>query len=70
VAVKLPPKAVLTHKFFAPLKTTDMDTEITGAENSLPEQESPKQSGKLPPIVMTSTTNPIQLQSNLKEHVK
>jgi hypothetical protein len=29
-AVKLLPKVVLTCNFFAPLRTTDMDTETTG----------------------------------------
>jgi hypothetical protein len=36
-AVKLPPKAVLTHNFFAPLRITDMDMETTAAETALPE---------------------------------
>jgi hypothetical protein len=35
-AVKLGPKAVSTRKFFAPLRTNDMDMETTGAENTLP----------------------------------
>jgi hypothetical protein len=26
-AVKLPPKAILTHKFFSPLRKTEMDME-------------------------------------------
>jgi hypothetical protein len=56
-AVKIPPKAVLTCKFFAPLRTTEMDTETTGAENTLPEQEAPRKSGRPPPIVMTSICN-------------
>jgi hypothetical protein len=30
-AVKLPPKAVLTHNFFTPLRTNDMGMETTGA---------------------------------------
>jgi hypothetical protein len=47
-----------------------MDTETAGAENALPEQEAPRKSGGPPPIVITSTTNLNQLQSNLKEHVK
>jgi hypothetical protein len=34
-AVKLPPKAVSTRNFFAPFRTTDRDTETTGAENTL-----------------------------------
>jgi hypothetical protein len=35
--VKLPRKAMLTRKFFAPLIATDMDTETTETENRLPE---------------------------------
>jgi hypothetical protein len=69
-AVKLPPKSVSTRNYCAPLRTTEMDTETTGAENTLPEQESPKNLGRPPPIVMTSTTNLIHLQSDLKELVK
>jgi hypothetical protein len=65
-AFKLPPKAVSIRNFFAPLRTTGMDTETAGAENTLPEQEAPRKSGRPPPIVMTSTTNLIQLQSDLK----
>jgi hypothetical protein len=59
-----------THNFFVPLRTTDIDTETTGAKNTLPEQGAPKISGRPPPIVMTSTTNLIQLQSDLKEYIK
>jgi hypothetical protein len=44
-AVKLLPKAVLTRNFFALLRTTFMDTETTGAENTLPEHEAPGKSG-------------------------
>jgi hypothetical protein len=33
-AVKLPLKEVSTRNFFAPLRTTDMDTETTGAGDS------------------------------------
>jgi hypothetical protein len=46
---------------FAPLRTADRDTETAGAE------EAPSMSGRPPPIFMTSTTNLIRLQSNLKE---
>jgi hypothetical protein len=59
-AVKLPPKAVSTRNFFAPLRTTNMDTETTGEENTLPGQEAPRKSGRPPPIVTTSTTNLIR----------
>jgi hypothetical protein len=69
-ALKLSPKAVLTHNFFAPFRTPDMDMETTGAENNLPEQEAPRKPGRSPPIMMASTTNLIRLQSYLKGHVK
>jgi hypothetical protein len=43
-AIKLPQKAASTRNYLAPLRTTDMDRETTGAENTLPEQEAPKNS--------------------------
>jgi hypothetical protein len=68
-AVKMPPKAVLLiPKSFASLRTTDMDTEATEAENTLPEQNSPRKPGRQTPIVMTSTTNLIRFQIYLKGH--
>jgi hypothetical protein len=69
-AGKLPTKAVITRNFFAPLTTNDMDIETTGAENILPEKEVPRKSGRSQPIMMTSTTNLIRLQSDFKNHVK
>jgi hypothetical protein len=36
--VKQTLKAVPTRNFYAPLKTNDMDTKTTGAENTLTEQ--------------------------------
>jgi hypothetical protein len=69
-AVKLPPKAVSIRNFFAPLRTSGMNTETAGAENTLPEQEAPRKSCRPPPIVLTSIINLIQLQSDLKEHAK
>jgi hypothetical protein len=45
-AAKVPPNALLTCNFFAPLRTTDMDMETTGAENALPEQKAPSISGR------------------------
>jgi hypothetical protein len=68
-ADKVPPKTVLTRNFFAPLRTTD-DTETIGSENTLPKLEAPSKPGRPPPIMMTSTTNLIRLQSVLKDHVK
>jgi hypothetical protein len=41
-AGKLPTKAVITRNFFAPLRTNDMDTETTAAENTLPDKEAPR----------------------------
>lgn len=41
-AVKLSQRAVLTRNFFSPLGTTDMDTDTTGAEGMVPEQEPPR----------------------------
>jgi hypothetical protein len=38
----MPPKAALTHNFFTPLRTTDMDTETAEEENMLLEQELPE----------------------------
>jgi hypothetical protein len=65
-AVKQPPKAVSTRNFFALLRTNDMNTETTGAKNTLPEQEAPRKSGRSPPIEMTSIIILILLQSYLK----
>jgi hypothetical protein len=66
VTFKLPPKAVSTCKFFAPHRTIVMDTETAGTEHILPEQEALRKSGRPPPVVMTSTTNLIQVQSDLR----
>jgi hypothetical protein len=57
---------VLTCNVFESLRTNDIDTENTGAENKVMEQEAPRKPGKPPPIMMTSTTNLIRLQSSLK----
>jgi hypothetical protein len=47
-----------------------MDMETIRAENALPEQEALSKTGRPPPIVMTSTTKLIRLQSDLKYRVK
>jgi hypothetical protein len=41
-SVKRPPNPVSIRKFFAPLRTTDMGTETTGAENTLLVQGAPR----------------------------
>jgi hypothetical protein len=68
--VMLPPKTVLTRNFFVPHRSIDVDMENTEAENILPEQEAPRKAGWPPPIMMTSTTNLIRPQSDLKHHIK
>jgi hypothetical protein len=50
-AVKLPPESVLTCTFFAPLRTTAMDTETTSEQNVLSGQEALRKSGKPQPII-------------------
>jgi hypothetical protein len=47
-----------------------MDTETAGAQNALSKQEAHGISGRPPTMVMTSTTNLIQLESDLEEHIK
>lgn len=59
-AVKLSPKLVLNHNFFATLKTTE-------TENTLLEQKALIKPGRPPPVVMTSTKNLIQFKSYLKD---
>jgi hypothetical protein len=44
---------VLTRKFFAPLRITDVDAEATGAGHAIPKQGASRKSGRPPPIVMT-----------------
>jgi hypothetical protein len=46
------------------------DNETTEAGNTLPEQETLRKPGRPPPIMMTSTTNLIRDESDLKYHVK
>jgi hypothetical protein len=68
--VKLPPKSVLTYDFFASLRTTDMNTEAAGTEDTLLKQEALRKPGRQPPIMITSMANLIRLQSNLKTKSK
>jgi hypothetical protein len=68
--VKLPLKVLLTRNILAPLRTTGVDTDTSGTENTLPEQEAPRKPGRPQPIVMTFTTNLIGAQRDLKGHVK
>jgi hypothetical protein len=47
-----------------------MDTEATGAEKTLPEQQDPRKPGRPPAIMMTSTTELSRPQNNLKSMSK
>jgi hypothetical protein len=47
-----------------------MDTGITGAVNTPPEQEAPRKPGRPPSVMTTSTTNLIRLQGDLKDQIK
>jgi hypothetical protein len=47
-----------------------MDTETTGAKNTLTDQEAPRKPGRPPPIMLTSAINLIHLQNNLEDHIQ
>jgi hypothetical protein len=69
MTIKLPPKTVVTCNFLTPLRTTNMDTDITGTENTFLEKLVPNNTYKPPPRAMTSTTHLIQFQRDLKDHM-
>jgi hypothetical protein len=58
--------------FFAPLRNPEMDIEhpveegFTQKPDGVPQQESSNRAGRPPPIVLSSTTNQIHLQRQLK----
>jgi hypothetical protein len=52
---------VATKNFFAPLRTTNMDTDAPGTESSATEETFPGKVSRPPPIVLTSAINLIQL---------
>jgi hypothetical protein len=62
-------KVVLICNFLRLSELLTWTRETTAAENNVPEQEAPRKSGRPPPIVMTSTTNLILRQSDLKENL-
>jgi hypothetical protein len=66
-----------THNFFAPLGTTGKElepTEDTSDQTDGEQQQPPpppnSQRGRLPPIILTSAINLIQLQKQLKGLVR
>jgi hypothetical protein len=68
--VSYPPKTVVTRNFFAPLRVAEMDTESSTTEGSPYEESAVGKRGRPPPIVLTSATNLIQLQKQLKNVVE
>jgi hypothetical protein len=64
------PAKVTTRNFFAPLRTTNMDTDSSGSETIPQEEAVPAKTCRPPPIILTSATNLIQLQKQLKNVVK
>jgi hypothetical protein len=69
-AKSTPAKEVATRNFFAPLRTTTMDTDSSVTEATTPEEAVPGKAGGPPPIILTSDTNLIQLQRQLKTVAK
>jgi hypothetical protein len=63
-------KVVVTQNFIALLQMTDIDTNTIGTEAMPLAEAVPGKTGRLPPVVLTTTTNLSQLQKQLKGLVK
>jgi hypothetical protein len=50
---------------FAPFRAEGMDSDASGTEATSNEKAIPGKTGRPPPIVLTSTTNMIQLQKQM-----
>jgi hypothetical protein len=57
---------VATKNFFASLQTNNMDTDAPDTESTTTEKAVQEKLGRPPPIVLTSASNLIQLQKQLK----
>jgi hypothetical protein len=64
------PAKVTTRNFIAPLRTTNMDTDSSGSETTPQEETVPAKTCRPPPMSLTSPTNLIHLQKQLKNVVK
>jgi hypothetical protein len=64
------PSKITTRNFFAPLRTTNMETDSSGSETTPQEETVPAKTCRPPPFILTSATNLIQLQKQLKNVVK
>jgi hypothetical protein len=62
VALPVSTVKVATKKFFAPLRTNNMDTDAPDTESTATEKAVEEILGRLPPIVLTYASNLIQLQ--------
>jgi hypothetical protein len=63
------PHKPVTRNYYAPLRSADMDVETAGQHEISEEQqkqEPASKQGRPPPIVLTSSTNLIQLENKLK----
>jgi hypothetical protein len=61
---------VATRNFFAPLRTSSMETDAPATHFSAAEKDVPKRTSRPPPIMLTSATNLLQLQKQLKDVAK
>jgi hypothetical protein len=60
------PKEVASWNFFTRLRATDMDMDSASTEASPRKAIAPRKTGRLPPVVLTSVVNLIQLPKQLK----
>jgi hypothetical protein len=64
------PKEVPTRNFFAPLRTTNMETESSRLEASSEEEATPQKMYRSLPIILKTPTTLIQLHRQLKNVTK
>jgi hypothetical protein len=64
------PAKITTRNFFAPLRAMNMDTGSSGLKTTTQEETVPAKTCRPLPIILTSSTNLIQLQKQLKNVVK
>jgi hypothetical protein len=65
-ALNNPPPGGHHPKFYTPLRAADMYTDASDTEATSNEEAVPGKRGRPPPIILTSTTNLIQLLKQLK----
>jgi hypothetical protein len=69
-AAEVTPQTEVHKRNFFALLRAPMDTESAGAETTVNEETVPWKTGRPPPIILTSQTNLIQFQKQLKNVVK